>query len=80
MTDRQKYWSKPKWLLLSGHLPAETKTNKTIIVAHGYHEGSSVDRASGKSGGRFITFGWLKMDQASHQKRLTLIHGENFNR
>lgn len=59
------------------YLPAETKTNKTIIVAHGYHgssynmasyirmfhnQGYNVlspdDRASGKSGGRFITFGW----------------------
>ena len=59
------------------YLPAEKKTSKTIIVAHGYHgssynmasyirmfynQGYNVlspdDRASGKSGGKFITFGW----------------------
>ena len=31
------------------YLPAENKTNKTIIVAHGY---------SGQSQGKYITFGW----------------------
>ena len=64
------------------YLPAETKTNKTIIVAHGYH-GSSYNMASyirlfHNQGYNVLSVyylwvegsvGLLPMDQASHQKK-----------
>lgn len=79
------------------YLPAETKTNKTIIVAHGYHgssynmasyirmfhnQGYNVlspdDRASGKSGGRFITFGWKdRLDYCRWVKQVIKKNGND---
>ena len=64
--------------LVATYVPAVHKTNKTVIVAHGYHENASRmasyirmfheagynvlapdDRGSGRSGGHYVTFGWL---------------------
>ncbi len=79
------------------YLPAEERTEKTIIIAHGYH-GDSVrmanyirmfhekgynvlapdDRAAGKSGGRFITFGWKdRLDYCKWIEQVIERNGKN---
>lgn len=64
--------------LVATYVPAAQKTNKTIVVAHGWHENAQImsryiemfhnlgynvlapdDRGSGRSGGKYLTFGWL---------------------
>lgn len=60
------------------YVPAAVKTNKTIVVAHGWHENYNImspyikmfhnlgynvlapdDRGCGKSGGKYLSMGWL---------------------
>ena len=64
--------------LVARYVPAAEKTNKTIVVAHGWHENSRLmaryikmfhqlgynvlapdGRGSGRSGGKYLSFGWL---------------------
>lgn len=80
--------------LVGKYVPATKKTNKTVIVIHGFagdHRGMAPfglmfhkmgynvltpdDRASGKSGGRYIGFGYL--DAKDYQKWIKQVIAKN---
>ena len=83
--------------LVATYVPAAKATNKTIIVAHGYHEnhtsmasyirlfhnlGYNVlapdNRGSGKSQGKYLTFGWLdRLDYVNWIKKVIKYQGQN---
>lgn len=83
--------------LVAIYVPAAQKTNKTIVVAHGWRENSQImapyikmfhelgynvlapdDRGSGKSDGKYMTFGWLdRLDYVKWIHQVVKREGSN---
>lgn len=83
--------------LVARYVPAQEKTNKTIVIAHGWHEDSLLmaryiklfhnlgynvlapdDRGSGRSEGKYLSFGWLdRLDYVKWINQLISREGSN---
>lgn len=96
-TWHEKAVGNDKIELVARYVPAAEKNNKTIVVAHGWHEDSALmaryikmfhglgynvlapdDRGSGRSGGKYLSFGWLdRLDYVKWINQLIQREGKN---